>query len=119
MPIVFPESITGLANISDLNKKTNEHKIFKDLFILPTFNELDEISVGPNGKSKRLNKAQLESIKRDGQFDVESSYFPGKKHRWVLTKLLQDGYVNSNEAFFKVKKNKSQILTKYLNKNKN
>ncbi len=71
------------------------------MFITPTFDELDEIAFDPTiNKNKRLNREQLESIKKTGQFDVDSLHFPGKKHTWVLTKLLQDGYENSNKIFY-------------------
>lgn len=47
----------------------------KDLFILPTFNELDEIALGPNGKNKRLSSDQLKSIKRDGYINSSHSVY--------------------------------------------
>lgn len=33
---------------------------------MPTFNELDEIATDSNGKLKKLNKEQLESIRESG-----------------------------------------------------
>lgn len=60
VPLVFPASIYDPAS-NNLNK---------DLFILPTFNELEEIATDANGKTKKLNQKQLESIRREG-FDIQ------------------------------------------------
>lgn len=50
---------------------------------MPSFNELEEISTDINGKTKRLNKQQLESIEREGfvswhicnQYIIKKIYF--------------------------------------------
>jgi hypothetical protein len=36
------------------------------LFIFPTFDELDELAVDSEGRRKKLDKKQLESIKQEG-----------------------------------------------------
>ena len=100
IPITFPDSISGLTDPN--NQISKDHKILNNLFILPTFDELDEIAIDQNGRTKRLSKEQLESIKKSGEFEVDSLHFPGKKHKWVLAKWLQDGYVNQNKTFFSV-----------------
>ncbi len=71
------------------------------LFMFPQFNELDELSIDPSTRRpKKLNHQQLESIKKNGSFEVASAHFPGKFHRWQLAKFLQKGYDRSNETFF-------------------
>lgn len=97
VPVIFPASFYA-GSENNFNNVTDGN-----LFILPTFDELEEISVDRiTGKTKRLNKQQLESIKREGKFEVESQHFPGKTHKWVLARWLQKGYKNSNESFYSV-----------------
>ena len=36
------------------------------------------------------------------EFEVNSIHFPGQKHRWKLSRLLQSGVQNANERLFKV-----------------
>uniref|UniRef100_A0A6P7GE45 Uncharacterized protein LOC114337028 n=1 Tax=Diabrotica virgifera virgifera TaxID=50390 RepID=A0A6P7GE45_DIAVI len=50
------------------------------------------------GKPKRLNQEQLESIRLNGVFEVESLNFPGQKHKWKLSQLLQKGLLNSHDS---------------------
>lgn len=69
--ITFPQSLTGLCDeitIDNLNelKHDHTHQQIKDLFILPTFDELDEVACDDAGKPKRLDKNQLKSIKLNG-----------------------------------------------------
>ncbi len=37
------------------------------------------------------------------EFEVESIHFPGQRHRWRLSKLLQSGVQTANEKLFKVR----------------
>ncbi len=37
------------------------------------------------------------------EFEVDSIHFPGQRHRWKLSKLLQSGVQAANEKFFKVR----------------
>jgi hypothetical protein len=68
--IVFPQSLTGLCD--GINLETIDHNFdhkntfANSLFILPTFNELDEVSVDSNGRTKKLDKEQLKSVKKYG-----------------------------------------------------
>ena len=55
VPISFPPSIIE-------NALFNNDQLFK----FPTFNELDELAIDNEGRTKRLNKAQLEAIKKEG-----------------------------------------------------
>ncbi len=72
----------------------------KDLFILPSIDELEQISIDPvTGNRKSLNKFQLESIKKTASFDVASENFPDKKHTWKLARWLQKGSEKANESF--------------------
>lgn len=41
-------------------------------------------------------------FKKHSEFEVDSKNFEGKKHKWVLSRLLQKGYEKSNESFFQV-----------------
>ncbi|XP_060522143.1 uncharacterized protein LOC132699446 isoform X2 [Cylas formicarius] len=94
----------------------------RDLFIAPSFDELDAVAVDNKGeprrlsgkqleyikerglhkdkfgKPKRLNQEQLESIRLHGEFEVESFNFPGQQHRWRLSQLLQKGRENSHNS---------------------
>ena len=101
MPIVFPPSLIGLDNrVDDENNVTNYQINFSDLFKSPAFDELDKLARDDTGERKKLTKDQLESIRKNGYFDVESAAHPGKYHRWELTKCLQNGYANTNSTFF-------------------
>ena len=42
----------------------------RDLFIEPNFNELETVSTDSKGAPKKLNQAQLESLRRTGEFQV-------------------------------------------------
>ncbi|KAF5280931.1 hypothetical protein FQA39_LY17937 [Lamprigera yunnana] len=94
----------------------------RDLFVAPSFDELDAVAVDSKGeprkltgkqlesirerglhkdkygKPKRLNSQQLESIRRLGQFEVESLNFPGQQHCWKLSQLLQKGNERSRHS---------------------
>ncbi|CAF1379311.1 unnamed protein product, partial [Didymodactylos carnosus] len=92
--VSLPSSITGITSDS------NEIK-FTSLFQTPTLNELETLSTNPNGSSKSLNDEQLKAVKQTGEFEVNSIYFPGQRHRWRLSKLLQSGIQTANQTFFK------------------
>jgi hypothetical protein len=64
--ISFPPSLTGLCdNIDDKNSSDMNQRI-KDLFILPSFDELDEVATDESGLPKLLDENQLISIKNKG-----------------------------------------------------
>lgn len=91
IPIVFPPSLTNLESNDDAKLS---------LFTLPVNDDLDEIASDTSGKRKKLSKTQLESIKKQGNFEVESKNFPGMNHRWQLARWLQKGYENSNISLY-------------------
>ena len=43
----------------------------RDLFIEPNFNELEAVSTDSKGAPKKLSQAQLESLRRTGEFQVD------------------------------------------------
>ena len=59
------------------------------LFISPTFDELEEVSLDPHGDPRRLSEAQLKSVRQNGEFVVNSIHFPGQTHVWRLSEILQ------------------------------
>ena len=70
------------------------------MFLLPEFNELNQLAKGPNGGFKKLNQEQLNSIRKNGTFDVPSANFPGKFHRWQVHNFLQKGYERSTQGLY-------------------
>ena len=50
----------------------------RDLFIEPNFNELEAVSTDSKGGPKKLSQAQLESLRRTGEFQVD------KRSRYYL-----------------------------------
>jgi len=99
-PIVLPESNTlkSASGESDEDKKTIS---FRDPLILPDFDELDEVSMDSEGNQRRLDDSQLESIWKTGEFEVESVRFPGQKHTWRLSQLMQKGSERSTQTLRK------------------
>ncbi|KAK6165166.1 hypothetical protein SNE40_023610 [Patella caerulea] len=87
-PIIPPTPLTEHKDSRlDLKSKTT----YKDLFIAPTFDELDEVALNQFGGIKRLSDKQLDSVWKNGEFEVDSIHFPGQFHKWRLTQLLQKG----------------------------
>ena len=63
-PIVLPSSITESNEY-----QTGEHKgaiSFNDLFIAPTFDELEEVALDGSGEPKKLTEKQLVSVRHHG-----------------------------------------------------
>ncbi|KAK3915173.1 Glycerol-3-phosphate acyltransferase 1, mitochondrial [Frankliniella fusca] len=50
------------------------------------------------GKPKKLSSSQLETVRRWGEFEVESLNFPGQVHKWQLSQFLQKGTERSRES---------------------
>nr|XP_045593779.1 uncharacterized protein LOC123755315 isoform X1 [Procambarus clarkii] len=87
----------------------------REVFVVPSFDELDAVAVDSKGdprrlsnhhlhsirekglhrdsqgKRRRLNEYQLETLRRSGEFEVESLHFPGQTHRWQVSGWLQKG----------------------------
>ncbi|CAF4746596.1 unnamed protein product [Rotaria sp. Silwood1] len=92
--ISLPPSITGIT--SESNKIE-----FKSLFQTPTLNELEAVSTNSDGSSLKLNEEQLKAVRQTGEFEVNSIHFPGQRHRWRLSNLLQSGIQPANEVLYK------------------
>ncbi|XP_022916271.2 uncharacterized protein [Onthophagus taurus] len=128
-PIVLPTPVSQTDSFptsqvsSDGSLSRSRCKFhLRDLFVAPSFDELDAVAVDGKGeprkltgkqleyirerglhkdkygKPKRLNCEQLESIRRHGSFEVESLNFPGQQHKWQLSQLLQKGTERSRES---------------------
>lgn len=87
-PITLPQSIVD-----------NKQICLKDLFVLPTFDELDALTTDCKGNPKFLSHNQLQSIKRKGQFTVPSINFPGQNHVWKLNSIFQKGIDTAREEY--------------------
>lgn len=93
VPVVLPKSIIFDNDDDRLSKEK--------LFILPSFNELEEVSIdSTTGNRKKMNKEQLESIKKTGSFKVPSVHFVDKYHEWKLPRWLQKGSETATYSFF-------------------
>jgi len=101
-PIILPQPITvqtdpNSGTTSMARKKTIN---IRDLFVEPNFHELEAVATDSKGEPKKLNHAQLESIRRTGEFQVDSVQFSGQKHTWRLSQILQKGADRSTETLY-------------------
>ncbi|XP_041363220.1 uncharacterized protein LOC121378908 [Gigantopelta aegis] len=100
-PIVLPQSSADVR-AADGDGSNEESKLgLKDLFIAPSFDELEEVAKNKAGNLKKLNDKQLASIWNKGEFEVDSIHFPGQVHKWRLSQLLQKGTVRSHDTLLK------------------
>ncbi|ESO83920.1 hypothetical protein LOTGIDRAFT_108137 [Lottia gigantea] len=102
-PIHLPPSLTELNHGPDNPDepefyKSQKKSLFEQLFIAPTFDELDEVALNQFGGIKRLSDKQLDSVWNHGEFEVDSIHFPGQTHKWRLTQLLQKGTVRAHDT---------------------
>ncbi|XP_071579554.1 uncharacterized protein [Temnothorax nylanderi] len=119
-PIVLPPPLSSCTEGEDTLARKKYH--LRDLFVAPSFDELDAVAVDSKGeprrltnkqlesirerglhkdkygKPKKLNATQLESIRRCGEFEVDSINFAGQTHRWRLSGLLQRGRDRRRDA---------------------
>ncbi|XP_018576168.1 uncharacterized protein LOC108914771 isoform X2 [Anoplophora glabripennis] len=104
-PIILPNPVSHCDSFSSSQissdgslgrMKTKFH--LRDLFIAPSFDELDAVAVDGKGEPRKLTGKQLEYIRERGEFEVESLNFPGQQHRWKLSQLLQKGTENSHDS---------------------
>ncbi|XP_064104875.1 uncharacterized protein LOC135214466 isoform X2 [Macrobrachium nipponense] len=96
--------------------------ILRDVFVTPSFDELDAVAVDSKGdprrlsnhhlhsirekglhrdsqgKRRRLTDYQLETLRRTGEFEVESLHFPGQSHRWQVSGWLQKGCEKAHDS---------------------
>lgn len=93
VPVVFPNSIIEMDN--DQLKSMSEN-----LFKMPTYDELEALSLDASGKAKKLSNDQLTQIKKTGRFNVESKNFPGKHHCWELSNFVQQGSDKSDAIMY-------------------
>ncbi|KOX81282.1 hypothetical protein WN51_00190 [Melipona quadrifasciata] len=122
-PIVLPPPLSTCTEGEDTLARKKHH--LKDLFVAPSFDELDSVAVDSKGeprrltkkqlesiskrgfqkekygKPKKLNATQLESIRRCGEFEVDSINFAGQTHRWKLSGLLQRGRDRRRDALLR------------------
>eukprot|EP01125_Pyxidicula_operculata_P017781 TRINITY_DN6275_c0_g1_i1.p1 TRINITY_DN6275_c0_g1~~TRINITY_DN6275_c0_g1_i1.p1 ORF type:complete len:1065 (-),score=168.01 TRINITY_DN6275_c0_g1_i1:56-3250(-) len=87
-PIRLPDS-----KIQHTNDESEDDSLISmdTLFPYPTLFDVNEETLG---SVKGLTEHQLREIRQKGQFSVDSVKFPGKKHIWKLSKLLQKGSDN-------------------------
>ncbi|XP_049817861.1 uncharacterized protein LOC109609412 isoform X1 [Aethina tumida] len=104
-PIILPSAVSHcdsfptsqVSSDGSLGRcKTKYH--LRDLFIAPSFDELDAVAVDGKGEPRKLTGKQLEYIRERGEFEVESLNFPGQQHRWRLSQLLQKGTEKSRNS---------------------
>ncbi|XP_046394390.1 uncharacterized protein LOC124162073 isoform X1 [Ischnura elegans] len=112
----------GFAGMGPSSGGSGRPLNMRDLFLAPSFDELDAVAADPKGeprrltdkqleiirerglhkdkygKPKKLSAAQLENIRRLGEFEVDSVNFPGQVHRWRLSQLLQKGSERRRDA---------------------
>ena len=86
----------------------------RDLFVEPNFHELEAVATDSKGEPKKLNHAQLESIRRTGEFQVDSVQFSGQKHTWRLSQILQKGSDRSTDTLYNDMSYALQLLRKFL-----
>ncbi len=72
-----------------------------DLFVVPDFDELKAVAMGPSGEIRRLSEDQLDALRDTGEFEVPSQKFPGQRHKWRVSRLLIKGSANTKKAFYK------------------
>ncbi|XP_055603337.1 uncharacterized protein LOC129751698 isoform X2 [Uranotaenia lowii] len=82
--------VAGGNNTSSTNRKSRPINL-RDLFIAPSFDELDAVAADGTGEPRLLNNTQLRSLRERGEFEVPSLNFPGQMHRWRLSQILQKG----------------------------
>ncbi|XP_008202982.1 uncharacterized protein LOC100123730 isoform X2 [Nasonia vitripennis] len=84
-----------------LARKKHQQYHLRDMFVAPSFDELDAVAVDSKGEPRRLTNKQLESIRERGEFEVDSINFAGQTHRWRLSGLLQRGRDRRRDALLK------------------
>lgn len=94
VPVVFPKSIIEMDH--DQLKNLSEN-----LFVSPTYDELESLSIDASGKPVKLNAEQLDQIRRTATFDVASKNFPGKFHRWQIVNYAQQGWEKADAIMYK------------------
>ncbi|KAK6642922.1 hypothetical protein RUM43_004424 [Polyplax serrata] len=86
------------AGSHSLARRQHKHTNVRDLFITPSFDELDAVAMDSKGEQRRLNSKHFESIQERGEFEVDSLNFPGQVHKWRLSELMQKGSERSRDS---------------------
>ncbi|XP_058795012.1 uncharacterized protein LOC131666391 isoform X2 [Phymastichus coffea] len=102
-PIVLPPGLSSAPPGSEDSLARKKHQQFhlRDMFVAPSFDELDAVAVDAKGEPRRLTSKQLESIRERGEFEVDSINFAGQVHRWRLSGLLQRGRDRRRDALLR------------------
>ncbi|XP_063235543.1 uncharacterized protein LOC134538292 isoform X2 [Bacillus rossius redtenbacheri] len=93
-----PDPSEGPNGGASLPRRAARPLYVRDLFVAPSFDELDAVAVDGKGEPRRLHCKQLECVRERGEFEVDSLNFPGQVHRWRLSQLLQKGVERSRDA---------------------
>ncbi|XP_011298454.1 uncharacterized protein [Fopius arisanus] len=107
-PIILPPPLSACSDGEETLARKKYH--LRDLFVAPSFDELDAVAVDTNGEPRRLTNKQLESIRERGEFEIDSINFTGQTHRWRLSGLLQRGRDRRRETLL----NDLALATRFL-----
>lgn len=94
LPAPVFELPPALLGTDSDGRKTHTTSL-RDVFTTPNFDEADVVSRDAKGRPPRLDQTQLRSIRDHGEFEVCSRAFPGRKHRWRLSRAVQSGRVGT------------------------
>uniref|UniRef100_A0A0P5JHB7 Uncharacterized protein n=1 Tax=Daphnia magna TaxID=35525 RepID=A0A0P5JHB7_9CRUS len=90
-PLNLPQPI-AVQEFSEGSASTRRKPLVVDnLFDIPSWDDLDVVSVDAHGEAKHLSNKQLTSVRQHGLFTVASVNFPGQHHTWRVNPLLQKG----------------------------
>jgi hypothetical protein len=88
-PQLWPDLPQSIFH-DDEEKQQQQKRVFSVRELFPPPPGEDRASLAGN----KLSKEQLETIRKRGQFDVDSRQWPGEVYRWQLNSLLQSGVDN-------------------------
>lgn len=89
--IEYDTSESFQFNLPESNMEQNTMYDASDIFKKYNNDELNQLAGGG------LTEEQLQSIRKNGYFAVESTSFPGKYHKWELSNHIQKGTDNIKE----------------------
>lgn len=93
----LPPALLG----TDADGRKTHTTSLRDVFTAPNFEEADAVARDAKGRPPRLDQAQLRSIREHGEFEVGSRAFPGRTHRWRLSRAVQSGRVGAQRALLR------------------
>lgn len=97
-PITLPPPV-AVVNDGDLE---TQKPLNIDVFVVPSFDELDAVALDVKSEPRSLSPNQLQSVKERGEFEVESLNYPSQVHKWRLSKLLQKGIQRAHQSLLNV-----------------